>query len=106
MATQNTPTMGANDQAGAVYDARVLGAPKMMVFGLQHMFAMFGATILVPVLTGIMIARRWPAMVVLFLAALAALIVLGRKPHQPEELFVNRVKAAKEAAENTEEQTT
>ena len=30
-----------------------LGAPKMAIFGLQHMFAMFGATILVPVLTGL-----------------------------------------------------
>ncbi|MBQ9000824.1 MAG: uracil-xanthine permease, partial [Eggerthellaceae bacterium] len=47
------PTMGAADQADAIYDARSLGAPKMIVFGLQHMFAMFGATILVPVLTGL-----------------------------------------------------
>lgn len=36
-----------------IYDARVLGRPKMMVLGLQHMFAMFGATVLVPILTGI-----------------------------------------------------
>jgi uracil permease len=36
-----------------VYDARQLGAPKFTVLGLQHMFAMFGATILVPVLTGL-----------------------------------------------------
>ena len=33
-----------------VYDARTLGAPRMFVLGLQHMFAMFGATILVPIL--------------------------------------------------------
>ena len=46
-------TMGAQDSPDAVYDARELGAPKMAVFGLQHMFAMFGATILVPVLTGL-----------------------------------------------------
>lgn len=45
--------MGAEDQRGAVYDARTLGAPKMVLFGFQHMFAMFGATILVPVLTGL-----------------------------------------------------
>ena len=45
--------MGAKDAPGAVYDARELGVPKMVVFGLQHMFAMFGATILVPVLTGL-----------------------------------------------------
>ena len=37
----------------AVYDARTLGLPKMGVLGLQHMFAMFGATILVPILTGL-----------------------------------------------------
>ena len=47
------PTMGAQDAADAVYDARTLGKPKMVLFGLQHMFAMFGATILVPVLTGL-----------------------------------------------------
>ena len=33
-----------------IRDARTLGAPKMLLLGLQHMFAMFGATILVPVL--------------------------------------------------------
>ena len=33
-----------------IYDARTLGLPKMLILGLQHMFAMFGATILVPVL--------------------------------------------------------
>ncbi|MBR1664627.1 MAG: Na+/H+ antiporter NhaC [Bacteroidaceae bacterium] len=33
--------------------------------------------LLVPVLTGVMIARRWPAMVVLFLAALMAAVVAG-----------------------------
>lgn len=30
-----------------------LGVPKMLLLGLQHMFAMFGATILVPMLTGL-----------------------------------------------------
>jgi uracil permease len=34
----------------AIRDARKLGIPKMMILGLQHMFAMFGATILVPIL--------------------------------------------------------
>ena len=33
-----------------IRDARQLGAPKMLILGLQHMFAMFGATILVPIL--------------------------------------------------------
>ncbi len=36
-----------------IYDAMTLGAPKVAVLGLQHMFAMFGATILVPMLTGL-----------------------------------------------------
>ena len=36
-----------------IHDARVLGAPKMMVLGLQHVFAMFGATVLVPLITGL-----------------------------------------------------
>ena len=33
-----------------IRDARQLGLPKMLILGLQHMFAMFGATILVPIL--------------------------------------------------------
>ena len=33
-----------------IQDARTLGIPKMLVLGLQHMFAMFGATVLVPIL--------------------------------------------------------
>ena len=41
---------------GPVYDARTLGKPRMMVLGLQHMFAMFGATVLVPMLSGLDIA--------------------------------------------------
>ena len=41
---------------GPVYDARTLGKSKMLILGLQHMFAMFGATVLVPILTGIDIA--------------------------------------------------
>ena len=39
-----------NQNKEAIYDARELGVPKMLVLGLQHMFAMFGATILVPIL--------------------------------------------------------
>ena len=41
---------------GPIYDARTLGTPKMLVLGLQHMFAMFGATVLVPALTGLDVA--------------------------------------------------
>ena len=39
-----------NRKKEAIYDARELGVPKMLLLGLQHMFAMFGATILVPIL--------------------------------------------------------
>ena len=39
-----------NEKSGAIKDARSLGVPKMLLLGLQHMFAMFGATILVPIL--------------------------------------------------------
>ena len=43
-----------NDQA--IYDARSLGKGRMTVLGLQHLFAMFGATILVPVITGLSVS--------------------------------------------------
>ena len=33
-----------------IKDASQLGVPKMLILGLQHLFAMFGATILVPIL--------------------------------------------------------
>ena len=33
-----------------IRNARSLGIPKMLILGLQHMFAMFGATVLVPIL--------------------------------------------------------
>ena len=39
-----------------IYDARQLGAPRMIVLGFQHLFAMFGATVLVPLLTGLDVA--------------------------------------------------
>ena len=40
-------------QQEAIRDARTLGIPKMLILGLQHMFAMFGATILVPILVNV-----------------------------------------------------
>ena len=43
--------MKISDQA--IYDARKLGTGRMLTLGLQHMFAMFGATVLVPVITGL-----------------------------------------------------
>lgn len=45
--------MAKNTNAGGIYDARKLGTPKMLLLGLQHTFAMFGATVLVPLLTGL-----------------------------------------------------
>ena len=36
-----------------IYDARKLGKAKFAVLGVQHLFAMFGATILVPLITGL-----------------------------------------------------
>lgn len=39
-----------NNSNEPIYDARKLGIPKMLILGIQHMFAMFGATILVPIL--------------------------------------------------------
>ena len=49
MSEKTKSTLGEN----GIYDAKSLGTPKMLVLGLQHMFAMFGATILVPMLTGL-----------------------------------------------------
>ena len=48
--------MNKNSNLDAVYDARTLGTPKMLILGLQHMFAMFGATVLVPTLTGLSVS--------------------------------------------------
>ena len=44
------------NQKNGIYDARTLGMPRMIVLGLQHMFAMFGATVLVPALTGLSVS--------------------------------------------------
>ena len=51
-----------------IYDARELGTPRMLVLGVQHMFAMFGATVLVPALTGLNVATT------LLLAGLGTLL--------------------------------
>ena len=42
-----------NPNQNAIYDAKQLGAGKTTVLGLQHLFAMFGATVLVPAITGL-----------------------------------------------------
>ncbi len=50
----------SNEKTGigqsAIYDARKLGTSKTLILGVQHMFAMFGATVLVPVLTGLSVS--------------------------------------------------
>lgn len=57
-----------------IRDARTLGVPKMLILGLQHMFAMFGATILVPILTNIYFEGEGLSIqVTLFFAGLATL---------------------------------
>ena len=35
------------DYSKGIYDAKSLGTPKLLILGTQHMFAMFGATVLV-----------------------------------------------------------
>ena len=45
--------MSNPEKMDAVYDARTLGTPKVLILGLQHLFAMFGATVLVPAITGL-----------------------------------------------------
>lgn len=40
----------------AIHDASALGLPKMLLMGLQHTFAMFGATVLVPIITGLSVS--------------------------------------------------
>lgn len=62
-----------------VYDAKnQLGMNKAIVLGIQHVFAMFGATVLVPLLTGLSVS------VTLFCAGLATLwfhyITKGKVP--------------------------
>lgn len=39
-----------------IFDVKKLGVPKTLLLGLQHTFAMFGATVLVPILTGLSIS--------------------------------------------------
>lgn len=48
--------LSTDDGLKAVYDARILGGRKMGILGLQHMFAMFGSTVLVPAITGLSVS--------------------------------------------------
>ena len=68
----------ANSEANneAVYDSRSLGRPKQIILGIQHLFAMFGATVLVPAITGLNVSTT------LFFAGLGTLLfhlITGRK---------------------------
>ena len=69
--------MSTNEkQNEAIYDAKTLGTGKVLILGLQHMFAMFGATVLVPAITGLNVSTT------LFFAGLGTLLfhlITGRK---------------------------
>ena len=61
---------------GAIYDAKELGTSKMLILGAQHLFAMFGATVLVPAITGLNVSTT------LLFAGLGTLLfhlITGRK---------------------------
>ena len=60
--------------AEAIYDARTLGLPKMLILGLQHMFAMFGATVLVPILVSNDYGMPLSTQTTLFFAGIGTLI--------------------------------
>lgn len=61
-----------------IYDVKTLGIPKTLLLGLQHAFAMFGATVMVPMLTGLSVTTT------LFMAGLGTLffhfITKGKVP--------------------------
>lgn len=64
------------EKTDAVYDVRTLGASKAFILGLQHLFAMFGATVLVPAITGLNVSTT------LLFAGLGTLLfhlITGRK---------------------------
>jgi NhaC family Na+:H+ antiporter len=61
--------------AGLMMNVSGHGNVQEFMDGLQHTFVISPWLLIVPVLTGVMIARRWPSMVVLFLAILLAAVV-------------------------------
>ena len=61
--------------AGVMMNVSGQGNVAEFMGGLEHTFVISPWLLIVPVLTGIMIARRWPSMVVLFLAIFLAAIV-------------------------------
>lgn len=62
------PILADFNEEGAIRDAKALGTPKMLTLGLQHTFTMFGATVLVPIITGFNIS------VALFMAGIGTLL--------------------------------
>ena len=68
--------MNPEKNVDGIYDASSLGKPKMALLGLQHLFAMFGATVLVPAITGLNVSTT------LFFAGIGTLLfhlITGRK---------------------------
>ena len=66
----------SNNKTNAVYDAKQLDSAQVFILGLQHMFAMFGATVLVPAITGLNVSTT------LLCAGLGTLLfhlITGRK---------------------------
>ena len=61
--------------AGLTMNVSGHGNVAEFINGLQHTFVISPWLLIVPVLTGVMIARRWPSMVVLFMAILLAVVV-------------------------------
>ncbi len=56
MSKEVTSNSKASIGDGPIRDVSVLSVPQVATLGLQHMFAMFGATVLVPVLTGLSVS--------------------------------------------------
>jgi len=68
--------MAKNETNDAIYNAKELGTAKVLILGAQHLFAMFGATVLVPAITGLNVSTT------LFFAGLGTLLfhlITGRK---------------------------
>ena len=56
MSEEKKQTPQKPDYSQGIYDAMTLGKPRVLVLGIQHMFAMFGATVLVPLITGLSVS--------------------------------------------------
>lgn len=60
--------MKSSETSTGIYDVRQLGWTKTLILGLQHAFAMFGATIMVPMITGLSVTTT------LFMAGVGTLL--------------------------------